>query len=124
VEVVGVLKEGKVELPASVHLAKGAEVRVIFAPRGARTLMSNAAKVIALPDDLQAFAEERVRASEYASVGEVAEEAFRLLQRRDERRHEVREELAAVFREIEDGTCAVPARPTTTAILNSRTRRK
>jgi len=44
------------------------------------------------------FAEERVRAGEYASVGEVAEEAFRLLQRRDERRHEVREELAAVFR--------------------------
>jgi putative addiction module CopG family antidote len=71
--------------------------------------MSNAAKVIALPDDLQAFAEERVRAGEYASVGEVAEEAFRLLQRRDERRHEVREELAAVFREMEDGTYVDPS---------------
>ena len=60
--------------------------------------MSNAAKVIALPDDLQAFAEERVRAGEYASVGEVAEEAFRLLQRRDERRHEVRSLLLSFAR--------------------------
>ena len=55
------------------------------------------------------FAEERVRAGEYASVGEVAEEAFRLLQRRDERRQEVREELAAVFREMEDGTYVDPS---------------
>ena len=47
--------------------------------------MSNAAKVITLPDELQAFAEERVRAGEYANVGEVAQEAFRLLQQRDER---------------------------------------
>ena len=31
-EVVGVVKDGKVELPASVHLAEGAEVRVIVAP--------------------------------------------------------------------------------------------
>jgi hypothetical protein len=30
-EVVGVVKDGKVELPASVHLPEGAEVRVIFA---------------------------------------------------------------------------------------------
>lgn len=28
-EVVGVIKDGKVELPASVHLPEGAEVRVI-----------------------------------------------------------------------------------------------
>ena len=28
-EVVGVVKDGKVELPASVHLPEGAEVRVI-----------------------------------------------------------------------------------------------
>jgi len=55
------------------------------------------------------FAEERVRAGEYASVGEVAEEAFRLLQRRDERRQEVREELAAVFREMEDGAYVDPS---------------
>jgi len=32
--------------------------------------MSNAANVIALPEDLQTFAEERVRAGEYASVGD------------------------------------------------------
>src|SRR3954465_15059281 len=31
-EVVGAVKDGKVELPASVHLAEGAEVRVIVAP--------------------------------------------------------------------------------------------
>ena len=31
-EVVGVVKDGKVELPASVHLAEGTEVRVIVAP--------------------------------------------------------------------------------------------
>ena len=31
-EVVGVIKDGKVELPASVHLPEGAEVRVIVGP--------------------------------------------------------------------------------------------
>ena len=31
-ELVGVVKDGKVELPASVHLPDGAEVRVIVAP--------------------------------------------------------------------------------------------
>ena len=31
-EVFGVVKDGKVELPASVHLPEGAEVRVIVAP--------------------------------------------------------------------------------------------
>jgi molybdopterin-binding protein len=31
-EVVGVIKDGKVELPASVHLPEGAEVRVIVSP--------------------------------------------------------------------------------------------
>ncbi len=31
-EVVGVIKDGKVELPASVHLPDGVEVRVIVAP--------------------------------------------------------------------------------------------
>ena len=66
--------------------------------------MSNAAKTIALPEDLQAFAEERVRAGEYASVNDVAQEAFRLLQRRDERRNQVREDLATVFGEMENGT--------------------
>jgi putative addiction module CopG family antidote len=71
--------------------------------------MSKAANVIALPDDLQTFAEERVRAGEYANVGEVAEEAFRLLQQRDARRDEVREELAIVFREMDNGTYLEPS---------------
>ena len=71
--------------------------------------MSNAAEVIQLPEDLQAFAEERVRAGEYASVGEVTNAAFRLLQRRDERRHEVREELGGIFREMEQGTYLEPS---------------
>jgi hypothetical protein len=31
-EVVGVIRDGKVELPASVHLPEGAEVRVIVSP--------------------------------------------------------------------------------------------
>jgi putative addiction module CopG family antidote len=66
--------------------------------------MSNAAKAIQLPEDLQAFAEERVRAGEYASVGDVASAALRLLQRRDERRTEVREELGGLFRDMEEGT--------------------
>jgi putative addiction module CopG family antidote len=72
-------------------------------------LMSSAANVLSLPEDLQAFAEERVRAGEYASVGEVAEEAFRLLQQRDERRHQVREDLAAVFSEMDAGTYLEPS---------------
>jgi len=71
--------------------------------------MPNAANVIALPDDLQAFAEERVRAGEYANVGAVAEEAFRLLQQRDGRRHQVREDLIAVFREMADGSYLEPS---------------
>jgi len=71
--------------------------------------MSNAANMIALPEDLRAFAEERVRAGEYASVGDVAQEAFRLLQQRDERRLRVREDLAAIFREMDAGTYLEPS---------------
>ena len=37
-EVVGVVKEGKVELPASLHLVEGAEVRVIVAPEALATM--------------------------------------------------------------------------------------
>jgi putative addiction module CopG family antidote len=70
--------------------------------------MSNAANMIALPEDLHAFARERVRAGEYASVGDVAQEAFRLLQQRDERRLQVREDLAAIFREMDAGTYLEP----------------
>ena len=38
--------------------------------------MSNPAKTIELPEDLQAFAEERVRAGEYASVADVVRDAL------------------------------------------------
>ena len=38
--------------------------------------MSNAAKKIELPEDLQAFAEERVRAGQSASVEDVVKEAL------------------------------------------------
>jgi len=71
--------------------------------------MSNAAKAITLPDDLQAFAEGRVRAGEYANVDEVAHEAFRLLQQRDERKQQVREDLAALFDEMTAGTYLEPS---------------
>jgi putative addiction module CopG family antidote len=64
--------------------------------------MSNDAKDIALPEELQAFAEERVRSGEYASVTEVTQEAFRLLQQRDKLRKQAREDLVAMFREMED----------------------
>jgi len=65
--------------------------------------------MIALPEDLQAFAEERVRAGEYVSVGDAAQEAFRLLQQRDERRLQVREDLAANFREMDAGSYLEPS---------------
>jgi len=70
--------------------------------------MPDAAKTIALPEDLQAFAEERVRAGEFASVSEVAAEALRLLKQRAERRDQVREELGKVFGEMEDGNYVEP----------------
>lgn len=38
--------------------------------------MSNAAKTIQLPEDLQAFAEERVRAGQSASVADVVRDAM------------------------------------------------
>jgi len=71
--------------------------------------MPNAAKTIELPEDLQAFAEGRVRAGEYASVGDVAQEAFRLLQKRDERRKHARDELDEVFREMAEGNFLEPS---------------
>lgn len=38
--------------------------------------MSTAAKTIELPEDLQAFAEERVRAGQYASIADVVRHAL------------------------------------------------
>ena len=69
--------------------------------------MSNPAKAVSLPEDLQAFAEERVRAGEYASVDEVARDAFRLLQQRDEQK--ARQDLAALFDDMNAGTPLEPA---------------
>lgn len=71
--------------------------------------MSNVAKDMALPEELQAFAEERVRSGEYASVSEVAQEAFRLLQQRDKLRKQAREDLVAMFREMEDSGELAPS---------------
>ena len=68
--------------------------------------MSNAT---VLPEDLQALAEQLVRAGEYASVNDVAHEAFRLLQQRDKRRDEVREDLATVFGEMDGGNYLEPS---------------
>ena len=70
--------------------------------------MASIAKPIELPPELQAFAEGRVLAGEYASVDEVASAAVRLLRQRDERRREVREELGAMFGEMEAGAYAEP----------------
>jgi putative addiction module CopG family antidote len=69
---------------------------------------SSGSKTIELSEDLQAFAEERVRAGEYGSVGEVAAEAFRLLKMRAERREQVRKDLGRVFQEIDDGNHVEP----------------
>jgi putative addiction module CopG family antidote len=82
--------------------------------------MSNAANMIALPEDLQAFAEERVRAGEYENVGAVTQEAFRLLQQRDQQRHQVRQDLAAVFREMDDGSYIEPTDDEFEQVLQAR----
>lgn len=64
--------------------------------------MTTPAKLIALPESLLAFAEERVAAGEYADVAEVAEEAFRLLVQRHQRRRMLRDELADVLQQMEE----------------------
>ncbi|MBI3206392.1 MAG: type II toxin-antitoxin system ParD family antitoxin [Myxococcales bacterium] len=43
---------------------------------GSASPMANPARTIELPEDLQAFAEERVRAGEYASVADVVRDAL------------------------------------------------
>lgn len=71
--------------------------------------MAGSADSIELPDDLLAFAEERVRLGQYASVSEVASEALRLLRTREERREQVREELGGIFQGDGDGTYLEPS---------------
>jgi antitoxin ParD1/3/4 len=70
--------------------------------------MSNPVRSIELSDDVQAFAEERVRAGEYASVEEVANAAVRLLKERNQRLREARDELRAAFAEMDRGEYLEP----------------
>jgi putative addiction module CopG family antidote len=67
--------------------------------------MSNAAKPIELPEDLQAFAEERVRAGEAASVEDVVRDAFNALQERsdDEKLEALRKEAKKGFDQLDAG---------------------
>ena len=59
--------------------------------------MSNTARPIQLPEDLQAFAEERVRAGQNASVDEVVREAL----------HE--KKLAVLQHALDEGTAELDA---------------
>jgi putative addiction module CopG family antidote len=61
--------------------------------------MSNAAKTIELPEDLQAFAEERVRAGKSASVDEVVRDALE-----EKKLAVLREALDAGIAELDAGT--------------------
>lgn len=65
-------------------------------------LMTKPADVIELPENLLAFAQERVRSGEYANLAEVVEDAFRLLLQRHERRQMLRAELADVLQQMDD----------------------
>jgi Arc/MetJ-type ribon-helix-helix transcriptional regulator len=60
--------------------------------------MSNAAKTIQLPDDLQAFAEERVRSGHGASVEDVVREALE-----EKKRAVLREALLEGITELDAG---------------------
>lgn len=64
--------------------------------------MTKPADVIELPENLLAFAQERVRSGEYANLAEVVEDAFRLLLQRHERRQMLRAELADVLQQMDD----------------------
>jgi antitoxin ParD1/3/4 len=70
--------------------------------------MSNPAKSIELSDDVRAFAEERVRAGEYASVEEIANTAVRLLRERSQRLREAHDELRAAFAVMDRGEYLEP----------------
>jgi Arc/MetJ-type ribon-helix-helix transcriptional regulator len=67
--------------------------------------MSNAAKTIELPEDLQAFAEERVRAGKSASVADVVRDALE-----EKKRSLLREALDAGIAELDAG-CGVESSP-------------
>jgi Arc/MetJ-type ribon-helix-helix transcriptional regulator len=60
--------------------------------------MSNTAKTIELPEDLQAFAEERVRTGQNASVDEVVREALE-----EKKRAALREALGVGLAELDAG---------------------
>jgi len=61
-------------------------------------IMSNTAKTIELPEDLQAFAEERVRSGESASVADVVRDALE-----EKKRAVLREALDAGIAELDAG---------------------
>lgn len=69
--------------------------------------MRNTTKTIELPEDLQAFAEERVGAGEYASVSDVVRDAFTALQERLENEQwkieELRREAKKGFDQLDAG---------------------
>jgi Arc/MetJ-type ribon-helix-helix transcriptional regulator len=69
--------------------------------------MQKPASLVALSENLLAFAEERVRAGEYANLAEVTEDAFRLLLQRHERRQMLRAELADVLQQMDENTDVV-----------------
>ncbi len=60
--------------------------------------MSNTAKTIELPEDLQAFAEERVRSGKSASVADVVRDALE-----EKKRAVLREALDAGIAELDAG---------------------
>ena len=60
--------------------------------------MSNAAKTVELPEDLQAFAEERVRSGKSASVADVVRDALE-----EKKRAVLREALEAGIAELDAG---------------------
>ena len=60
--------------------------------------MPNAATIIELPDDLQAFAEERVRAGQYASVADVVRAALE-----EKKLEALREALDVGIAELDSG---------------------
>jgi putative addiction module CopG family antidote len=60
-----------------------------------------------LTPDMQRFAEEQVREGNFTSVDDVARAAFSLLRENAQRRGAVREELGALFAEMDAGN-AIP----------------
>jgi putative addiction module CopG family antidote len=95
------LQHSSPTLAAGIALPRTVEKR---ARRGyaLRRSMTKPSPLDSLPENLLAFAEERVREGEYASLAEVLEDALRLLLQRHERRQMLRAELADVLQQIDE----------------------